>query len=414
MKLTPAIQNEIHVQSESEAQAQSLNLTQIFKKMKPFPEEIIRPALMVSLDLGKSSWHAVFMSGQKTTFRTFRGKGKIDSLHASIHAKMHALGLSETRDVVVCHEIGRDGWWISEWLEAHGIACVVMSADVLCDAGRHTKTDYVDARLLAVRLGRFFDGWLESDHVVLRPPADIREGRSLSRRRASAIELRLMFINKFKSILSLAGEDTDAAIGTVDVKSLRDALGRPLDTETLATLADLQRFYREADRIVKECDQLMKRHVEQIRRKAKEATPLSRRESMLLRLTRMKSIGFRTAWLLVHELFWKQFANVRGVGSASGLAAVPFSSGLTDKCAGISRRSNGRLRASLVELAWLWVRHQPGSALTHWFRERTDAGISRRRMKKVAIVAVARKLAVALWKFLERDEAIEGARLKTA
>jgi transposase len=223
-----------------------------------------------------------------------------------------------------------------------------------------------------------------------------------------------MFINKFKSILSLAGEDTDAAIGTVDVKSLRDALGRPLDTETLATLADLQRFYREADRIVKECDQLMKRHVEQIRRKAKEATPLSRRESMLLRLTRMKSIGFRTAWLLVHELFWKQFANVRGVGSASGLAAVPFSSGLTDKCAGISRRSNGRLRASLVELAWLWVRHQPGSALTHWFRERTDAGISRRRMKKVAIVAVARKLAVALWKFLERDEAIEGARLKTA
>lgn len=414
MKLTPAIQNEIHAQSESEAHAQSLNLTQIFKKMKPFPDKIARPRLLVSLDLGRSGWHVVLMSGQKTTARTLSGGGKPGAVLALIHSKMHALGLSETRDVVACHEIGRDGWWISEWLEAHGIACVVMSADVLCDGRRHVKTDHVDARLLAVRLGRFFDGWLESDHVVLRPPAEIQEGRALSRRRSDAVDLRLAFGNKFKSILALHMEDKGVDIRTADVESLRDELGHPLPAEERVTLADLQKLYREADGIVKACDLLMKRHIEQVRRKAKETTPLSRRETMLLQLARIKSLGFRTAWLLVHELFWKQFSNVRGVGSAAGLVAVPFSSGQADKCAGISRRSNGRLRAALVELAWLWLRHQPGSALTHWFRERTDAGMSTRRMKKVAIVAVARKLAVALWKFLERGVAIEGVLLKTA
>ena len=130
---------------------------------------------------------------------------------------------------------------------------------------------------------------------------------------------------------------------------------------------------------------------------------------MLLELTRLKGIGVRTAWVLVHELLFKSFRNVRQVGSATGLVAIPRSSGSSDRCAGISRRSNNQLRATLVELAWLWLRHQPGSALSRWFRERTEDGVSCRRMRKVAIVAVARKLAVTLWKFLEHGEAPEGA-----
>ena len=149
--------------------------------------------------------------------------------------------------------------------------------------------------------------------------------------------------------------------------------------------------------------------VAEARKARKDGAPLRMTDSMLGRLTTLKGVGPRTAWVLVHELFHKDFANTRQVGCATGLVAIPRSSGSSDRCAGISRRSNNRLRATLVELAWLWLRYQPGSALSRWFGERTEDGVSSRRMRKVAIVAVARKLAVALWKFLGRGELPEGA-----
>ena len=136
--MTPAIQKqiEIHAQSEAEAAAQSLNLSQIFKKMKPFPEKMSRPALIVSIDLGRGSWHSAFLSGRKAGRHAFCGMGKADQLLAAIRREMGGLGLSETRDVVLCHEIGRDGLWVRDWFVARGFPCVILSPDVLSGNGR--------------------------------------------------------------------------------------------------------------------------------------------------------------------------------------------------------------------------------------------------------------------------------------
>ena len=410
--MTPAIQKqfEIHAQSESEAAAQSLNLSQIFKKMKPFPEKMDRPPLIVGLDLGRGRWHAVFQSSRKSGHHSFAGMGKAQSLVTAIRLEMGRIGLTETRDVVVCHEIGRDGWWIAEYLEAHGFACVVLSADVLSENGRAVKTDLVDAKRLAVRLGRFFDGELECDHIVLRPSGEVLDGRTVSRGRADAVAMRTMLGNRIKSILSLHMEVFPGLdIRKVDMDRIRDALGRPLPPAETEELKRLQRHFLAMDADVAEADRRLRAARSEARKARQSSSPVLRTNSMLLELTRLKGIGVRTAWVLVHELLFKSFRNVRQVGSATGLVAIPRSSGSSDRCAGISRRSNNQLRATLVELAWLWLRHQPGSALSRWFRERTEDGVSCRRMRKVAIVAVARKLAVTLWKFLEHGEAPEGA-----
>ena len=411
-KMTPAIQKsiEIHAQSEEEAREQSLNLSRIFKKMKPFPEKMSRPPLIVGLDLGKAKWHAMFQSAKKSGRHDFTGMGKGRALVAAIRSEMRRLGLSETRDVVVCHEIGRDGWWIAEYLEANGFACVVLSADVLSGNGRAAKTDRIDAKGLAVRLARFFDGELECDHVVLRPAPGILEGRAVSRGRADAVAMRTRYGNKFKSILALHMEVSPGLdVRTADVDGLRDALGRPLPPAEAEELKRMQRYYKEMDDDVAAADRRMKKDVSDASGTREAGGALAGREAMLADLSLLKGVGPRTAWVLVHELFHKDFSNTRQVGCATGLAAVPRSSGSSDRCAGISRRSNNRLRAALVELAWLWLRYQPGSALSLWFGERTRDGVSSRRMRKVAIVAVARKLAVALWKYLRHGELPDGA-----
>ena len=411
-KMTPAIQKQIviHAQPEGEAAAQSLNLSQIFKKMKPFPEKMDRPPLIVGLDLGRGRWHTVFQSARNSGHHDFTGMGKARALLSAIRSEMGRLGLSETRDVVVCHEIGRDGWWIAEYLEAHGIACVVLSADVLSGNGRAVKTDPMDAKRLAVRLGRFFDGDLECDHVVLRPRPDVLEGRAVSRGRAEAVAMRTKYGNQFKSILALHMEVPPGLdVRKADVDRLRDALGRPLPPAEAEELKRLQRHFKEMDADVAAADRRMKGEISAARKTREAGGAPTRREAMLVELVRLRGVGPRIAWVLVHELFHKDFTNTRQVGCATGLVAIPRSSGSSERCAGISRRSHNRLRATLVELAWLWLRYQPDSALSRWFAARTAAGVSARRMKKVAIVAVARKLAVALWKFLVHGELPEGA-----
>ncbi len=416
-EMTPAIQNHEHIQAltREEASAQSLNLTHIFKKMKPFPEKMSRPPLIVSVDMGRNSWQAAFLSSRKTGTHAVEGMGKARWLLDTVRKEMRRLGVRETGDVVLCYEIGRDGLWVRDWFEAHGFPCVILSPDVVAGNGRDPKTDRLDATRLAVRLARFFDGELECDHVHLPPPCEIQEWRVVSRAREQAVKARTMFGNEFKAVLALHGEVPPGLdVGRTDVDRLRDALGNALPEIVVENLKRLQTHWLAMDADVAAADRRMRDACSRAKAKAKAGAPLQSRESMLLSLMRLKGIGIRTAWVMVHELFYKSFRNTRQVGSATGLTAVPRSSGSSDRCAGISRRSNSRLRGMLVELAWMWHRHQPGSALAKWFDERTRNGVSSRRMRKVAIVAVARKLSVALWKYLVWGTAPEDAVLSAA
>ena len=154
--MTPAIQkNDIRVQSETDANEQSLNLTRIFKKMKPFPEKMDCPHLTVSIDLGQDSWHVSFLSPRRRSGHTFKGMDRHALLLEAIHGEMRRLGIGDTRDVVICHEIGRDGLWARDWFVWHGFPCIVLSPDVLSGNGRAVKTDRVDADRLAVRLRKY-------------------------------------------------------------------------------------------------------------------------------------------------------------------------------------------------------------------------------------------------------------------
>ena len=320
---------------------------------------------------------------------------------------------------MACHEIGRDGLWVRDWLVAHGIACVVFSPDVLSGNSKTVKTDKVDAARLAVRLSRFFGGELECDHVHLPPSAECQEGRALSRERQFAVAERTRHRNRFLSILARHKEVPPRLdIRKVDVDALRDQLGEPLPPGEVEALRMARRRYLAADADAENVRRKMAKALageakkEKARAKAGgEAAPASPPGllAMALKLTRLNGIGLRTAWVLVHELFHKEFRNTGQVSSATGLVAVPRSSGTANRCGGVSKRSNGPLRGACVEAAWLWLRHQPGSAISRWFDGRTAQGVSARRMRKVAIVAVARKLAVALWKYLALDIMPEGA-----
>ena len=411
--MTPAIQkNDIRVQSEADACEQSLNITQIFKKMKPFPEKMSRPRLTVAIDLGQDSWHVSFMSSRKTGRRTFSGMDRHMQLLETIFQEMRRLGIGDTRDVVICHEIGRDGLWARDWFVWHGFPCVVLSSDVLSGNGRAVKTDRVDAGRLAVRLCRFHDGELECDHVHMPPSREVLDRRALTRWRSKCVELRTGIGNSFKSMLALhMPVRPGLKIRDVKVDELLDSHERPLPEISRRILKRQQELWLELDGDVAAADSSLKALCGAARKAHGKGEPQSRTDAMVAELMRFGGIGPRTAWVLVHELYHKEFRNTGQVGSATGLVAVPRSSGSSDRCAGISRRSNNRLRATLVELAWRWVRLQPDSVLTRWFLERTAPGVSTRRMRKVAIVAVARKLAVALWKHLEHGEVPEGAKV---
>ena len=411
--MTPAIQTEIRVQSKAEAQELSYNLTLVFKKMTPFPEKMERPPLIAALDLGVSKWHLGLLSGQKSKVKAIQGADKATAACEAIRLEMRRLGVTDTRDVVVCHEIGRDGLWVADRLASEGFACVILSSDVLCDGSRKPKTDRLDAMQLAVRLARFFDGSLEADRVHLPPPPEVLERREVSRRRADAVEERIRYTNKFKAILARHGEVPGKLdCGKADVESLSSALQLPLAASEADELRSLQRHIALAEADIADADRKMHDTAAAVLEAQAAGKPVTRLDTMLVKLMGLKGVGPGLAWVLVHELYHRRFANVRQAGAATGLVAVPRASGSTSRCAGISRRSNSRLRGDLVELAWLWRRHQPGSALTGWFTKRTAEGVSARRMKKVAIVAMARKLAVALWKYLEHDMLPEGALVK--
>ena len=400
--MTPAIQTS----TMPSAEEHSLNLTRVFKKMLPFPENLPMPALIFGIDLGSRSWQVCVQSSRKSSRHVVRGENKRGQFMELVARELARHQMASRGDCVVCYEIGRDGVWLRDWLVMNGLPCVVFTADVLCGGGRDVKTDRVDAKRLAERLAHFFRGELEYDHIYMPPPREFREEYVAQRTAAG---------NRFKSILALHGEvPGNLHVGRVPVESLVDAQGRPLPTHVASHLRIEQEIWQKYNAEIKRIDGLLKSEYAAIRQAAAAGGCLTRRQEMTRRLMEFKGIGLHVCQVLVGELFSKEFRNTGQVSSATGLVDTPHASGTQAKSRGISRRSPHQLRATLVELAWLWVRHQPDSALVRWYTGRTSEGVAMKRMKKVAIVAVARKLAVALWKNITSDIEIEGAVPKEA
>ena len=436
IRMTPAIQTQITIQSPGAAEQLSDTITQIAKKIIPFPQNLNRPKLLVSVDIGKDKWVVGIQSAMKYSAFPLAGRtGKMQRLVDLLFDSMRKNGVADTGEVMVCYEIGADGLWIKEHLNAKGFPCIVFNPDVLLvesNGRKKAKTDGIDAAALNRAAGRIYDGILCDGAVHMPASAEVRDARRVERFRGLMLKGRTRVNNQFKSLLSQFNEvPAKINLGKIAVDALTDSLGNTLPEEVRFQLKEYQEQYIHYTKLINGQEKKMQAAARKAMDGAKKrsgrgqsgkprpsGTPMPKRsaddmEDILAKLLCIKGIGYRFAWTLAYELYYKTFFAVHQVNSATGLVDTPRASGSTQRSRGISRQSNSRLRAALVELAWLWLRHQPNSDITAWFLSRTRLGVAQRRMKKVAIVAVARRIAVALWKYLEHDMIPQGAAMRT-
>lgn len=360
--------------------------------------------LFVALELSNKKWKLAMGDGQRERERTMEARATNAFLEEVTQAKAK-LGLPADAPVVCCYEAGRDGFWIARMLKAQGFKNYIMdpSSIEVPRRARQRKTDRLDARkLLNLLLRAELYGQRGAFAVVREPTAAQEAEMRLHRERQRLVKEISGHRARIKSLGVLHGIAIRDPEGTA-VALLRDWAGQPL---TGAWVAELE---REQQRLQLAEKQLQELEAQQAQALAAPQTPAQEKARKLCRL---KAVGPQSGWVLSHECFgWRTFHNRKQVGAFAGLTGTPFDSGDTLREQGISKAGSGRVRTAMIELARGWVRWQPQSALTRWFVDRYVLG-GTSRSKRKGIVALARKLLVALWKYVEQDLVPEGAVIK--
>jgi len=351
--------------------------------------------LHLAFELGRKKWKLGFTIGlgQKARKKNVDGGDTAAVVH-EIAAAKRRFGLSADARVVSCYEAGPEGFWLHRWLISIGVENVVVdSASIEVDRRkRRAKSDGLDVESLLKLLCRHTMGEPKVWSVVRVPPPQIEDLRQLHRDLATLTEERTRLRNRIRGLLAVHG----AAVRRwskvrEEVASLRlwdgSALGDGLR----------QRLEREIERM--EIVQRQLRGIKQeMEAELQAAAEPGSAIAMMQRLVSLRGIGAQGARIMVVELFaWRGFRNRREVGGCTGLTPTPYQSGTTVHEQGIDKAGNVWLRRVAIQLAWSWVRWQPHSGLTRWFNEKfASAG---RRQRRVGIVAVARKLIIALWRY---------------
>jgi transposase len=368
----------------------------------------VNGVLYMALELGWSQWKLGFVSeaDQKPRQRTISARN-LTALQAEIGRAKVRFGLAESSRVASCFEAGRDGFWLHRYLESLGVKNrVVDSASIEMNRrARQAKSDGVDVEKLLSLLIRSETGERVRWSVVRVPSVEEEEGRQLSRELETLKKERTAHRNRMRGLLASQG---------VDLKIRRDfraSLQQVKLWDGSSLSEDLRsRFEREWERL-----ELLEKQVADLERQRRDRISQAKGSVAQVAqcLCRLKSIGLNSAWLFSGEFFaWRQFRNRRQVGSLAGLAPTPYQSGdRLHREQGISRAGNERVRSMAIEIAWAWLRFQPQSQLSLWFQERFARGGSRSR--RIGIVALARKLLVALWRYLKTGEIPAGAALKS-
>lgn len=364
--------------------------------------------LYMALELGWSQWKLAFVreAGQKPRQQTIAARD-LAALQREIGRAKAKFGLAESSREVSCFEAGRDGFWLHRYLESIGVKNrVVDSASIEMNRrARQAKSDSVDAQKLLSLLVRCETGERVRWSVVRVPSVQEEDGRQLSRELETLKRERTAHRNRMRGLLASQG---------VDLKIRQDfreklQLVKLWDGSSLSE--DFRsRFEREWERL-----ELLEKQIAGLEKQRRDRISQAQEPlaQVAQRLCKLKSIGLNSAWLFSGEFFaWRQFRNRRQVGSLAGLAPTPYQSGdRLRREQGISRAGNERVRSMAIEIAWAWLRFQPRSQLSLWFQERFGKGGSRSR--RIGIVALARKLLVALWRYLETGEVPDGAELKS-
>ncbi len=367
------------------------------------------PTLHLALDLGNTTWKLAFATtiAHAPRLRTMPARA-LAQLADELAAAKRRFGLPADAPVVSCYEAGRDGFWVHRALTALGVTNhVVDSASIQQNRRkRRAKSDRLDATALVKLLVRHQGGEHGMWSVCRVPSVAEEDRRHLHRELFTLTRERTRQVNRIKGLLALHGVMLPRLRGLPATPPLLVGWnGAPLPAALTSRLgrewARLRATHRELLALLAERRRLLA---------AADATedPLL---CMVERLLALKGIGEVSAWLYTTEFFsWRQFRNRRQVGGLAGLTATTRESGDTTREQGISKAGNAIIRALAIELAWSWVRRQPTSALTQWYRRRFATGGPRQR--RIGIVAVARKLLIALWRYLETGVLPEGALLK--
>lgn len=372
--------------------------------------QAVRP-LYVALDLGQRYWTLAFTvgRGQRPRVRTIPA-GALDRLTTEIAAARRRFGLPPTGPVYSCYEAGRDGFWVHRALLAQGLTNVVVDAASIevPRRARRAKTDRLDARKLVTMLVRYVEGERGVWHVVHVPSEADEDRRHLERERQTLVAEQTALVNRIQGLLATQGV-TLALRGDVPTQlaTLRRWDGTPLPPDLRA------RLEREWARVEAVRTALRTLTAARHRRVSTPTPPPADAAAVHLtrRLGALAAVGETTAWLLATELFsWRAFRNRREVAGFVGLTPTPFQSGDGTREQGLTRNGSAELRARVIELAWGWLRYQPASALSRWYQRTYGGGTA--RLRRIGIVALARKLLIALWRYAMGGEPPTGAREK--
>lgn len=371
-------------------------------------------AIFVSLELSRSTWLVTSLSpgnGERMSRYSVPG-GDIAGLLARF-VQLQAKARDRTGvsyPLVVIQEAGLDGFWIHRCLLKEGTESHVVDAASIATSrrGRRAKTDRLDGEALVRALLAYKRGEPRVCAMVAVPSVEDEDRRRIGRERRVLVGERIQHVNRIKGLLfaqGISGYEPVKANRRAMLEELRTGDGRPLPDHMK------RQIERELDRL-----EMVMVQIEEVNKARDAMMPAVIREeeragapALLLQL---RGIGPEFAGVLYSEGFYRHFANRRQVAAYAGLAPSPWRSGTIDRDQGVSKAGNKRLRTTMIQVAWLWLRHQPASELSQWFNQRVqDSG---GRVRRVMIVAMARKLLIALWQFATAGVVPKGAILKAA
>lgn len=362
--------------------------------------------LHVALDLGNSSWclAGAPVVSEAPRVRVFPAR-TLPRWFAELASARQHFGLAPNAPVGLCYEAGRDGFWLQRACTAEGVTALVVDSSSIevSRRARRAKTDRLDASALLRLLFRHAAGERGHWRVLHVPTVEEEDRRHPHRELGRLTRERTRAVNQIKGLLAAHG------IVLPSLQALPDQLEHLTQWDGQALPAGMrERLLTTWTRLT--LVQQQRRALVKARRAQLETSP-DPAVHMVRQLLRLRGIGEVSAWLFTMELFsWRRFRNRREVAGVLGLTATPSMSGERRRELGIGKGGSAVLRGVAMELAWGWLRYQPTSALSQWYRRRFATGGSRQR--RIGIVAVARRLMIDLWRFVETGRVPEGATLK--
>ena len=360
--------------------------------------------IYIAIEMSNTQWRLAFTAGDKirqVTITAGDGAGFLQQVQTA-KVKLH---VTADAPVYSCYEAGRDGFWFHRFLTAHGVTNLVVDAGSMRVQRKHrsAKTDRLDVELLLRHLLRWQAGERNVWSVVRVPSVEAEDQRRLERERQRLRKECTAHWARLWSLLKLHGiRSCPKNRFLAHVVAARTWDGQPLPERLQAELR------REYARVAQLAQQLALLDADQVRQVKAPSTAM---EQVAAKLHRLLSLGPTSASTLTYELFgWRTFRNRREVGALAGLTDTPWSSGALAHSQGISKAGNRRVSHVMIEVAWKWVRFQPASALSQWYERRFAHGGA--RLRRIGIVALARKLLITLWRWVTFDELAAGVRLR--